>query len=90
MIVGFRFQPQDRDRLIELVGRAQRLELGVTAVSLFREAAEACTKNQALIVHCEDLEEARLFAAGFTQYGVTAPTLEQTSLEDSTTPLPAA
>ena len=80
MIVGLRFNPKDATKLIELVGRASRMELGPQAVSLFATAAKACENHEALELHCDNLDEARLIAHGFTQYGIDAPTLEENSL----------
>jgi len=76
MLMGLRFRKSQARVLRELANRAKARELP-GAVSLFEKAAEAAASGEPLIVACSTPEEAVAMAAGFSQYGVVTPTIEQ-------------
>ena len=77
--VGLRFNRHDTKLLQHLTARAQNDDLGKQAASFFATAARACERGEAMELRCDDLEDARIFAALYTQFGVTHPTIEQGS-----------
>lgn len=79
LVVGLRFDPRDARRLLELVERGKSEGLFSEQIGLFDRAAEDARIGEPMLVTCDNLEEARVLAHGFSLYGVTAPTIEQLS-----------
>lgn len=77
--VGLRFQHADAQLLRFLAERVKLMELGQRDVATFSSAAQAAETGEPLIVYAESLDEARLMAHGYSQYGVTVPTIDQLS-----------
>lgn len=78
MTLGLRFDSRDRTRLRLLTVRAESMELK-EAAALMRAACEACVLGEPMRLECASVEEAQLVAGGFSQYGVTPPSIEQLS-----------
>lgn len=76
LLVGLRFDRRDLVTLGVLNTRARALELR-EAAALFNAAFEATQLGEAMQLQCSSLDEARLVAGGFSQYGVTPPTIEE-------------
>jgi hypothetical protein len=76
--VGLRFDRRDAKLLYNRAGRVRAGELGQAAVNTFLHAAQAAETGEPLIVICEhSAQEGMLMAAGYTQYGVTHPAVEE-------------
>jgi hypothetical protein len=76
--VGLRFARRDARLLRLLADRVRAGDLGQQAVNTFAHAAEAAESGEPLIVICEhNADEALLMAAGYAQYGVTHPAVEE-------------
>jgi hypothetical protein len=78
--VGLRFDRRDAPRLHHLADRVRAGDLDQQAVNTFEHAAQAAETGEPLIVVCEhSAQEALLMAAGYAQYGVTHPAVEELS-----------
>lgn len=77
MKVGLRFAAADAKLLRALEARVRAGDLGAQVVAVFRFAAEAAETGEPLIVECDDLDEARILAGGYTQHGVTTPVVHE-------------
>jgi hypothetical protein len=76
--VGLRFARRDAPLLYALADRVRAGDLGRQAVATFEHAAQAAETGEPLIVLCEhSADEAVLMAAGYTQYGVTHPAVDE-------------
>jgi hypothetical protein len=76
--VGLRFDRRDAWLLHSLADRVRAGDLGRQAATTFEYAAQAAETGEPLIVLCEhSAEEAVLMAAGYTQFGVTHPAIEE-------------
>lgn len=74
--IGLRFARRDAPLLRALANRIAVGELRGPAHSTFDLAADAAETGEPLIVMCERPVEAMLMAAGYSQFGVQAPTIE--------------
>lgn len=77
LMMGLRFRKSQARLLRDLADRARAREIPFGAVSLFEKAAEAASAGEPLIVICERPEEAIAMAAGFGQFGILPPSVEQ-------------
>lgn len=78
MIVGLRFTRSSARTLNNLAARVRAADLRSDA-TIFQAAADAAAKGEPMILECTDQAEAQLVAAGYAQYGVAVPTIEQLS-----------
>ena len=78
--VGLRFKRSQARLLRHLAARVRNSELPNSHAAIFDAAAQAASTGEPLIVICRNQMEAQMMAAGYTQYGVTAPTIEQVSM----------
>ncbi len=82
--IGLRFQRRDAPLLRAIAARLESGELRGPALTTFDLAADAAETGEPLIVVCKTPLEAVMMAAGYSQFGVTPPTLEQVSPEHNT------
>lgn len=74
--VALRFNRASARTLRNIAARIRAAELTGLTLSVFECAADAAETGEPLIVECGDPIEAQLMAAGYTQFGVAAPTIE--------------
>jgi hypothetical protein len=77
--LGLRFEPRDRRLLRYLAGRVRQGDLAGQAANVFEQAALAAETGEPLELWCTEPIEAVHMALAYSQYGVTAPTIEELS-----------
>lgn len=75
--VGLRFKRSQARILRNLAARVRNGEIANGHAAVFEQAAQAASTGEPLIVVCKDPMEAQMMAAGYAQYGVVAPTIEE-------------